>query len=237
MSQTGDEARLAIALDRDGDVPLGVQLAWALRARIESGALGAGDRLPGLQRLAEAVGVNANTVRAVYQRLEHEGLVATRHGSGTFVTGAGSERRALAQVAAEAARAARDAGVDPRAVAAALYVGAEEATRGATPTRDADERRRLRAQIAALEQALSELTARQAAPAAGARPAPARAGRAAGPHLPSAAELQRTREQLLQRLAAAQVARDPDEPRPPPTPARPGASVEAQRLRPVPREA
>jgi DNA-binding transcriptional MocR family regulator len=59
---------LEITLDRDADVPVGVQLAWALRARIIAGALGAGDRLPPLHRLAADAGVNANTVRAVYRR-------------------------------------------------------------------------------------------------------------------------------------------------------------------------
>ena len=229
---------MEIALDRDGDVPLGVQLAWALRTRIESGELGAGERLPGLQRLAEAVGVNANTVRAVYQRLEQDGLVATRHGSGTFVTGAVGERRALARLAADAAHAARAAGVDPREVAAALYVGAGAAdTVGSAGT--PDDRRRLRAQIAALERALAELTARQAGAAASAGSADAaRAARRAGPRLPGAAELERTRDELLQRLTAAQEERErTEEPPPGPRPARRRAGVQAQRLRPVPRRA
>ena len=67
--------RLGIAIDRDADVPIGVQLGWVIRARIGDGTLRPGQRLPGLRDLAEAAGVNINTVRAVYQRLEHEGLV------------------------------------------------------------------------------------------------------------------------------------------------------------------
>ncbi|HMJ04363.1 MAG TPA: GntR family transcriptional regulator [Conexibacter sp.] len=234
MGTVGGEP-LDIRLDRDGDVPLGVQLAWALRARIEGGTLAAGERLPGLQRLAQAVGVNANTVRAVYQRLEQDGLVATRHGSGTFVTGSGGERRALAQLAADAAHAARVAGVDPRAVAAALYVGGDVP---AAPSGTVTERRRLRAQIAALEQALAELTARQAAPPAGARPRPSRTASAAGPRLPTTAELERTRDDLLQRLAAAQAARAPEDPPSwAPPRARRQANAPAPRLRPAPRGA
>ncbi|MBS1871543.1 MAG: GntR family transcriptional regulator, partial [Actinobacteria bacterium] len=127
MSSAGSDA-LEIALDRDADVPVGTQLAWALRARILAGALAPGVRLPALHKLAADAGVNPNTVRAVYQRLEHDGLVTTRHGSGTFVTGAGEaagERHALGRLAADAARAARAAGVDPRELAAALYVGGE----------------------------------------------------------------------------------------------------------------
>lgn len=195
---------LNISLDRDADVPVGVQLAWALRARILAGTLAPGDRLPALHRLAAETGVNANTVRAVYQRLEHDGLVSTRHGSGTFVTGAGegAERDALARLAADTARAARSAGVDRRELAAALYMG------GGTPIAapaggEAAVRRRLRAQIAALEHALSNLSARHAARAAdaladGPPPRPR-------PRLLSAAELAEQRDELLRRLADAHV--------------------------------
>ncbi|MGN6189334.1 MAG: GntR family transcriptional regulator, partial [Conexibacter sp.] len=152
---------LEIALDRDAEVPVGTQLAWALRARILAGTLAPGDRLPPLHRLAADAGVNVNTVRAVYARLEHDGLVTTRHGSGTFVTGAAGGRDALAQLAADAARAAREAGVDPRELAAALYVGGRAAASRRSRRRDdeAAVRRRLRAQIAALEHALAQATA------------------------------------------------------------------------------
>jgi GntR family transcriptional regulator len=197
---------LEIALDRDADVPVGVQLAWSLRARILAGTLAPGDRLPALHRLAAQASVNANTVRAVYQRLEHDGLVTTRHGSGTFVTGAGEGAgHALGRLAADAARAARDAGVDPRELAAALYVGGEAPAAGARPRDgDAAARRRLRAQIAALEHAISDLTARRASRAKA--PADDRPPRTPRPRLLSAAELAEQRDELLRRLAEAHVA-------------------------------
>src|SRR3954453_10984184 len=113
---------VGIRIDREGDVPVGVQLAWALRGAIESGALRAGDRLPPLRELAVEVGVNANTLRAAYAKLEADGLIETRHGSGTYVTGTRPERRDLSPLVGAASRAARDAGVDPRVLAAALYV-------------------------------------------------------------------------------------------------------------------
>ncbi len=207
---------LAIALDRDADVPVGVQLTWALRARIAAGALRPGDRLPALHRLAADAGVNANTVRAVYARLEHDGLVTTRHGSGTFVREV-TPGGPVAQLAADAAHAAQAAGVDPRELAAALYVSdpapapeaeAEaEADGAAAQARatggEAAVRRRLRGQIAALEHALAQLAARPASDTG------AGAGGAAGeqraptprPRLLSAAELAVQRDELLQRLA------------------------------------
>ena len=169
MPAAADDA-LEIALDRDAEVPLGVQLAWALRARILAGALAPGDRLPALHRLAAETGVNANTVRAVHQRLEHDGLVSTRHGSGTFVTGDATgidaaRWRASPRRRARCARARRR----PRELAAALMpAAAMRRSRG---------RRGRRAQTPArtdrgAEHALSELTTRKAAhkPATAERP-------------------------------------------------------------------
>jgi DNA-binding transcriptional regulator YhcF (GntR family) len=194
---------LDIALDRDAEVPVGVQLAWALRSRIRGGALAPGQRLPALHRLAEELSVNANTVRATYQRLEREGLVETRHGSGTYVTSASEDRGALAQLVAGAAQAARDARIDPRELAAALYMGAEDPGVAGAADSEAAARRRLRAQIAALEQALSDIVARRPglAPPLSPEPAPAPAAR-----LLDTAALERQRAHLLERLAAAQAA-------------------------------
>ena len=76
--------------DPGDELPVGVQLAWRLRALIASGRLAPGERLPSVRALAGWAGVNVNTVRGVYARLEDEGLVATRHGAGSFVAeGAG----------------------------------------------------------------------------------------------------------------------------------------------------
>ena len=72
-------------VDRESELPVGIQVAWRLRALISSGKLAPGDRLPPVRQLAEDAGVNPNTARAIYGRLESEGLVETRHGLGTFV--------------------------------------------------------------------------------------------------------------------------------------------------------
>lgn len=76
---------LALSVDRTAEVPLGSQLAWQIEALIVDGRLQPGERLPSVRRLAEAAGVNVNTIRAVYERLEGEGFVVTQHGRGTFV--------------------------------------------------------------------------------------------------------------------------------------------------------
>jgi DNA-binding transcriptional regulator YhcF (GntR family) len=223
-----------LAIDRAGEIPIGVQLAWALRARIGDGRLAPGRRLPGLRELAEMLGINANTARAVYQRLEQEGLIDSRQGTGTFVASIAPEPSAVGQIAADAARQAHRTGVDPREVAAALYVTpgpptdvamrqatdaqalaanasaqtADASTPGldtvghtaTTSARAAERRRELRAQIAALEQTLSEMQARHP----GLIPTPSKQLRHAGPRLLSVQELERVRTQLVRRLAAAQ---------------------------------
>ncbi len=84
----------AYRLDRAGDAPLGAQLAAKLRGLIEKGELAPGDGLPSLRAMARAAAVNVNTVRAVYSKLENDGIVQTEHGRGTYVArpGAGRER-------------------------------------------------------------------------------------------------------------------------------------------------
>src|SRR5215217_4406361 len=49
---------LDLRVDRDGDVPLGAQLARRIRAAVECKQLGPGDRLPSVRELADAAGVN-----------------------------------------------------------------------------------------------------------------------------------------------------------------------------------
>src|SRR4051812_19239454 len=101
---------LGLHVNRDGDVPLATQLAWQIQALIVNGRLQPGERLPSVRRLADVAGVNVNTVRSVYERLEGEGFVLTQHGRGTFVS------ESVPQV-------------DPRAALARVYAGGGPATR------------------------------------------------------------------------------------------------------------
>jgi DNA-binding transcriptional regulator YhcF (GntR family) len=193
---------LDFVLDRDAEVPLGVQLAWALRARIRDGRFAPGARLPGLRDVAEALGVNANTVRAVYQRLEHEGSVVSQQGSGTFVASTPRSPSATDTIAADAAREAHATGVDPRDVAAALYVASESPV--APPDEAAERRRLLRTQIATLERTLGEIEADHP----GAVPPSTETRRGIGPALLSCEELEWVRTLLVRRLATVQSAID-----------------------------
>jgi DNA-binding transcriptional regulator YhcF (GntR family) len=88
------EESLQGRVDRAGGVPLGTQLVERIRAAVAGGRLNGGDRLPSVRELADSAGVNVNTVRAAYARLESEGLVRSEHGRGTFVAGASPPSRA-----------------------------------------------------------------------------------------------------------------------------------------------
>jgi GntR family transcriptional regulator len=190
-----------LILDRDAEVPIGVQLAWALRTRIRDGRFAPGQRLPALRDLAVALGINANTVRAVYQRLEHEGIIDSQQGSGTFVADLPATPSAVGSIVALAAQEARDTGVDPRDVAAALYV---ETTGSGTQTPDEQtaRRRRLHTQIAALELTLGELAARRPALA---RKTP-KAASDASPRLLDVEELEQIKAQLVAQIAELHAA-------------------------------
>src|ERR1700689_33652 len=188
-----------VTIDRDAEVPIGVQLAWALRTRIRDGRFKPSQRLPGLREMAEAVGVNVNTVRAVYQNLEHEGLIDSQQGSGTFVAPTRHRPSAVGPIAADAAHQAHATGVDPREVAAALYVASEPPAR---PADEAAERRRLlRTQIAGLERTLGELEAAHP----GLAPAPDQIHASVGPALLGSEQLEQVLSMLVHRLAATQT--------------------------------
>lgn len=195
-------------VDPGDDVPVGVQLDWRLRALIASGHLPPGERLPSVRSLAEWAGVNVNTVRAVYARLEEEGLVGTQHGAGTFVL-EGRFAPELERIAANAIAEARAAGADPRQLAIVAFVcaamedGPEPRPETELPDpAGGDERAarvELRRQIGRLEAQLAshrrELSRPQ--PVGWKRPAE---GRVAG-----TAELERTRDALLDQLAEARA--------------------------------
>jgi GntR family transcriptional regulator len=214
--------------DPGDELPVGVQLAWRLRALIRAGRLTAGERLPSVRALAEWAEVNVNTVRGVYTRLEHEGLIVTRHGSGSFVAGGAAGSPEVERIAAEAIAAAAEANVDPRDVAIVALVSSAlpEGLAESLPDELATENEPSELDLARLAEELElddswldadDTVARRElrrqigrleAQLAGYQreleaPAPVRP---AEPRIASAAELERTRDALLHQLAEARAA-------------------------------
>ena len=74
-----------MALKADSAVPMYRQLAAQIRARIVSGELGDGDRLPSEAQFGERHGVSRVTVRQALADLERDGLLERAPGKGTFV--------------------------------------------------------------------------------------------------------------------------------------------------------
>ena len=76
-----------------------------------------------MREFATGAGVNVNTARGVYSRLEEQGLTVSRQGLGTFVSPYVPVAPTLEQFAAEVAAEAIAQGIDPRELARALYAG------------------------------------------------------------------------------------------------------------------
>ena len=216
---------VGIALDPRADFAIGVQLDWSIRAAIAAGRLLPGERFPALRDLATEVGVNHNTVRAAVAKLEAEGLLETRHGTGTFVAESAAAHDRQAPLVEQAVRWAADAGLSPRELAAALYVAGPEAPK-ADPR--AEERRALRDEIALLERLVARLET-----AMPERLPPEDDEPVHGARLLSNDELQAKRDALVRRLAAVQRAIDGD-PEPEPETAKQREKAPAPRRAPRP---
>jgi DNA-binding transcriptional regulator YhcF (GntR family) len=196
-------------LDPGDELPLGLQLSWRLRALIRTGELGTGERLPSFRRLAEWAGVNVGTVRAVYEALEEDGIVVSRHGQGTFVAEGVEVAPELEAIATEALQRARAAGLRARDLAMVAMACAalpdeleEEAQPQELPDPETESevievRQELRRQIARLEAELASYTAHLRADLP-------TAPRRAVAHVAGVEELEETRDTLIAQLAAAQ---------------------------------
>jgi DNA-binding LacI/PurR family transcriptional regulator len=74
-----------IRLDPSSDLTIVGQIRAQVTLLIADGRIEPGSRLPAVRTMAELLGINVNTVRSAYARLEEDGLVVTRHGVGTIV--------------------------------------------------------------------------------------------------------------------------------------------------------
>jgi GntR family transcriptional regulator len=94
-------------IDARSPTPLYAQISTRLRVAIAAGELCPGDALPSVRQLASQLRINPATVVQAYRELEGEGLVATRHGAGTFVLDVSAARKESDRLS-EARRLVRD---------------------------------------------------------------------------------------------------------------------------------
>jgi LacI family transcriptional regulator, repressor for deo operon, udp, cdd, tsx, nupC, and nupG len=75
----------SLSVDPDSDLGIAAQIRARIAFLAAEGELAPGERLPPVRALAAQLGVNVNTIRSAYAKLEADGLVRTRHGVGTVV--------------------------------------------------------------------------------------------------------------------------------------------------------
>jgi DNA-binding transcriptional regulator YhcF (GntR family) len=108
-----DPGSARLVIDESSATPPFEQVRAQLAARISSGTLVVGMRLPPVRKLADELGLAVNTVARAYRELETAGLVETRGRGGTIVAARGD--RALERVRAAAgayAAAVHETGID-----------------------------------------------------------------------------------------------------------------------------
>ncbi len=76
--------------------PIYLQIADRLMERILAGELRDEDRMPSVRDVAEAMGVNPNTVMRTFEYLQNEEIIYNRRGVGYFVS-ADAKQKILAE--------------------------------------------------------------------------------------------------------------------------------------------
>lgn len=114
---------IAFHLDLQSGVPPYLQLVQQVKQALRLGLLQPGDQLPTVREIVAELAINPNTVLKAFRELEHEGLVASRPGQGTFVlrTLAGASLASHAALRRSLARwlqRAREAGLDEESILA-----------------------------------------------------------------------------------------------------------------------
>jgi GntR family transcriptional regulator len=102
-----------------------LQIMEQIRQRIAIGDWPAGHELPSIRTLAVATQVSVITVKRAYLELEHEGLIVTRQGKGSFVSdnvglAASQRHRELSEHLRAAAEIGRQLGLSVGEVEARL---------------------------------------------------------------------------------------------------------------------
>ncbi|HET8846506.1 MAG TPA: GntR family transcriptional regulator [Ktedonobacteraceae bacterium] len=123
---------------RTGVAPY-MQLIQQVKQALRLGFLQPGDQLPTMREVVAQIAINPNTISKAYRELEHEGLVESRPGIGTFVlrslaSSSPAEQEILRVDLAQWLRRAFEMGLDSESIAALFsntlqQVHKEETTR------------------------------------------------------------------------------------------------------------
>jgi GntR family transcriptional regulator len=110
-------------LDNHSGVAPYLQLVHQVKQALRLGLLEVGDQLPTVREVVAQITINPNTVLKAYRELEHEGLVASKPGQGTFVqrtlaSTSLSSHAALRRSLARWIASAYEAGLDSESVLA-----------------------------------------------------------------------------------------------------------------------
>jgi GntR family transcriptional regulator len=81
---------MRIRISTSSGVPVYLQIVNQVKYQIAAGGLSTGEQLPSVRKLAETLLINPNTVARAYRELEAAGMIATRRGSGVYISAEGS---------------------------------------------------------------------------------------------------------------------------------------------------
>ena len=87
-------------LDAHSGVAPYLQLVQQVKQVLRLGQLQVGDQLPTVREVVEKLAINCNTALKAYRELEHDGLIASRPGQGTFVARTAGARHGQSRWAA-----------------------------------------------------------------------------------------------------------------------------------------
>ena len=99
-------------IDTGAATPLREQIASCVRRAIAGRELDVGDPLPPAAELAEAIGVDRNTVLAAYRQLRDHGVLEFRRGRGVRVAAAEPPEPAVVAAATTLVGVGREHGLD-----------------------------------------------------------------------------------------------------------------------------
>lgn len=106
-----------ITLDYKSRKPLYDQLCESIERMAACGVLESGSRLPSVRMLAEELAINPNTVQKAYRMLEHNGIIETVPGKGSFLSSREQAKQRQKERSRQAlhmgVQAALDAGMTP----------------------------------------------------------------------------------------------------------------------------